>query len=113
MTATLGYCLKSKCESLSICCGLINLQRRVDLEGQDEMKQMGMEEHKQGSKSNVQYLYMARIEKLKIPDLQTVEMSVIMLLLKDYQNVLRLKKHLALHLLIFFVVLWVREIPHY
>ena len=53
MTATLGYCLKSKCESFSVCCGLINVQRRVDLEVQEEMKQMEIEEHKQESKNNV------------------------------------------------------------
>ena len=39
------------------------------------MKQMEIEEHKQESKNNVKYLYMVRIEKLKKPDLQTVEMN--------------------------------------
>ena len=53
MTATLDYCLKSKCENFSVCCGLINVQRRVDLEVQEEMKQMEIEEHKQESKNNV------------------------------------------------------------
>jgi hypothetical protein len=53
MTAALGYCLKSKCENFSVCCGLINVQRRVDLEVQEEMKQMEIEEHKQESKNNV------------------------------------------------------------
>jgi len=38
---------------LVFCCGLINVQRRVDLEVQEEMKQMEIEEHKQESKNNV------------------------------------------------------------
>ena len=31
------YCLKSKCEHFNLCYGLINIDRRVDLEVQEEM----------------------------------------------------------------------------
>lgn len=31
------YCLKSKCEHFSICCGIVKIDRRVDLEVQEEM----------------------------------------------------------------------------
>jgi hypothetical protein len=34
------YCLKSKCEHFSLCCGLLNIDRRVDLEVQEEIKAM-------------------------------------------------------------------------
>lgn len=34
------YCLKSKCESISVCFGLFNINRRVDLEVQQELAQM-------------------------------------------------------------------------
>lgn len=34
------YCLKSKCEHFSLCCGLIKIDRRVDLEVQEEMKEI-------------------------------------------------------------------------
>lgn len=36
------YCLKSKCENISVCCGLLNIKRRVDLEVQEEMARMEM-----------------------------------------------------------------------
>ena len=38
------HCLKSKCENLNICCGLIKIERRVDLEVEEEMKQMELGE---------------------------------------------------------------------
>lgn len=42
ITGVLGlmikYCLKSKCENVNICCGLIHIIRRVDLESLEEMK---------------------------------------------------------------------------
>jgi hypothetical protein len=31
------YCLKSKCEHFSLCWGLITIDRRVDIEAQEEM----------------------------------------------------------------------------
>ena len=31
------YCLKSKCEHFSICYGIIKIDRRVDIEAQEEM----------------------------------------------------------------------------
>ena len=34
------YCLRSKCEHFSILCGLIKIDRRVDLETSVEMKQL-------------------------------------------------------------------------
>ena len=34
------YCLKSKCEHFSMCCGLLKIDRRVDLEVQEEITQM-------------------------------------------------------------------------
>lgn len=34
------YCLKSKCEHFNLCCGLIKIDRRVDLETQEEIRAM-------------------------------------------------------------------------
>jgi hypothetical protein len=34
------YCLKSKCEHFSICFGLINIDRRVDLETQEHIREV-------------------------------------------------------------------------
>jgi hypothetical protein len=34
------YCLRSKCEHFSMLCGLIKIDRRVDLETSVEMKQL-------------------------------------------------------------------------
>lgn len=36
------YCLKSKCEHFSLCFGLIKIDRRVDLEVQEEMHALEM-----------------------------------------------------------------------
>lgn len=36
------YCLKSKCEKFSVCFGLFEINRRVDLEVQEEMAQIEM-----------------------------------------------------------------------
>lgn len=36
------YCLKSKCEEFSLCFGLLDIKRRVDLEVQEELKMMEM-----------------------------------------------------------------------
>lgn len=36
------YCLKSKCEHFGICWGLFTIDRRVDLEVQEELAQMEM-----------------------------------------------------------------------
>jgi hypothetical protein len=36
----LKYALKSKCETCSLCYGLINIARRVDLEAQTESKEL-------------------------------------------------------------------------
>ena len=32
------YCLRSKCEDFSLCCGLLKIHRRVDLEVEEEMR---------------------------------------------------------------------------
>ena len=34
------FCLKSKCEHFSLCCGLVTVNRRVDLEVQEELHMM-------------------------------------------------------------------------
>jgi hypothetical protein len=34
------YCLKSKCENISCCYGLISVKRNVELESQEEMREM-------------------------------------------------------------------------
>jgi hypothetical protein len=34
------YCLKSKCDNIKLCCGLIQIHRNVELETQEEMKAM-------------------------------------------------------------------------
>ena len=34
------YCLKSKCEHFSLCFGLIKVDRRVDLEVQEEIREL-------------------------------------------------------------------------
>jgi hypothetical protein len=40
------YCLKSKCEHFSVCFGLLKIDRRVDLETQEEIKalELGIKE---------------------------------------------------------------------
>lgn len=41
------YCLRSKCDDINICCGLMKIHRRVDLEAQLEEKQieLGLEDN--------------------------------------------------------------------
>ena len=34
------YCLKSKCEDISLCCGLLAVKRNVELEAEEEIKEM-------------------------------------------------------------------------
>lgn len=36
------YCLKSKCQNINLCFGLLSIERRVDLEVQTEMKEIEM-----------------------------------------------------------------------
>ena len=36
---SIKYCLKSKCENISLCFGLFTVHRRVDLEVQEEMRE--------------------------------------------------------------------------
>ena len=37
---SIKYCLKSKCENISLCFGLFTVHRRVDLEVQEEMREL-------------------------------------------------------------------------
>ena len=39
---SIRYCLKSKCEHFSVCFGLLKIDRRVDLEVQEELAQLEM-----------------------------------------------------------------------
>lgn len=34
------YCLKSKCEHFTLCCGLVKIDRRVDLEVQEHIREI-------------------------------------------------------------------------
>ena len=34
------YCLKSKCDNINLCFGLITVHRNVELEAEEEMKEM-------------------------------------------------------------------------
>jgi hypothetical protein len=34
------YCLRSKCDNIELCCGLIKVHRNVELEVEEEMKAM-------------------------------------------------------------------------
>lgn len=47
------YCLKSKCEHLSLCCGIIKIDRRVDLEVQEHIKEMELGGDKDEEKGGV------------------------------------------------------------
>lgn len=38
----LKFCLKSKCENISLCCGLIKVKRNVELETELEEKELEM-----------------------------------------------------------------------
>jgi hypothetical protein len=52
---SIKYCLKSKCEHLSLCCGLINIDRRVDLEVQEEIRalELGVKEDEEKTKTQL------------------------------------------------------------
>ena len=49
------YCLKSKCEHFSCCYGLFTIDRRVDLEVQEEIRQMelGVKDEEKGEMSEI------------------------------------------------------------
>ena len=51
LTLTAKYCLKSKCEHFNLCWGLINIDRRVDLETQVDLQQIETGENKPDSQS--------------------------------------------------------------
>lgn len=52
------YCLKSKCEHFSLLCGLIKIDRRVDLEVQEHIRELELgvpdEEEKKGDHDTFQ-----------------------------------------------------------
>lgn len=60
------YCLKSKCEHLNVCCGLLTIDRRVDLEVQEEIRAMelGIEE-KDEEKVEAQKINLSQLNKGK------------------------------------------------
>lgn len=45
--ASLKYCLKSKCERFNCCFGLFEIQRRVDLEVQEELRELELNNHEE------------------------------------------------------------------
>lgn len=45
--ASLKYCLKSKCEKFNCCFGLFVVERRVDLEVQEELRELELNEQKE------------------------------------------------------------------
>lgn len=49
------YCLKSKCEHFSCCYGLFTIDRRVDLEVQEEIRQMelGVKDEEKGEMPDI------------------------------------------------------------
>ena len=51
------YCLKSKCEHFSLFCGLIKIDRRVDLETQEHLREIELgindEEEKKEEKNKI------------------------------------------------------------
>lgn len=49
----LKVCVKSRCEHVSFCCGAVKIDRRVDLEAQEEMKHIEMGDQKEEEKIDV------------------------------------------------------------
>lgn len=47
------YCLKSKCENFSCCWGLVDIDRRVDIEAQEEMRELELGVKRDESKSDI------------------------------------------------------------
>lgn len=48
---TAKYCLKSKCEHFNCCFGLFKIDRRVDLETQEEIRAMELGVNEDGEKT--------------------------------------------------------------
>jgi hypothetical protein len=63
------YCLKSKCEKFSVCCGLFEINRRVDLEVQEElaMMEMGNVEEDINANKSVNGRTNSPVPKLNLP----------------------------------------------
>lgn len=39
---SMKYCFRSRCHHFSLCCGLVEVQRRVELETQEHLKEIEM-----------------------------------------------------------------------
>lgn len=50
---TIRFCLKSKCEDISVCFGLLNIKRRVDLETDIEMNNDNVNNEKKSDLDNI------------------------------------------------------------
>ena len=50
---TIRFCLKSKCEDISVCFGLLNIKRRVDLETDIEMNDDNVNNEKKSDLDNI------------------------------------------------------------
>jgi hypothetical protein len=63
------YCLKSKCEKFSICCGLLEINRRVDSEVQEElaMMEMGNVEEENNTNKPINGRTNSPVPKLNLP----------------------------------------------
>lgn len=60
------YCLKSKCEHFSCCYGLFTIDRRVDLEVQEEIKalELGIKDEEKGEeKGEAPEIDLAKLKK--------------------------------------------------
>ena len=49
---TLQYCLKSKCDNINLCFGLITVHRNVELEAEEEMKELELQGGSNNDKSD-------------------------------------------------------------
>ena len=53
LTGSIGlsikYCLRSKCGHINICCGCLEINRNVELEAEEEMKEMELGIRRQAS----------------------------------------------------------------
>ena len=64
---SLKYCLKSKCEHFNLCCGLISIDRRVDLETQEHIREieLGIPDEKDDEKSDLAHIDLGKISSKK------------------------------------------------
>lgn len=57
------YCLKSKCEKFSVCCGLLHIDRRVDLETQERIREIELGINSNESKSETPEIDLTNFNK--------------------------------------------------